>query len=148
MVFFGAAELPFDGFFALFVFCFSLGGVAVVFRDVQGVLPEVANNGFLMVFAGGATVKGRTVFADFWIAFVFAVAFTCRGAVGEDGFFRAEVAVVVGVVDEVTLVVGVVECGSSFGSSVGEDGQDVFFKEGFGDGRGFVAGVHDEFFRF
>ena len=148
MVFFGAAELPFDGFFALFVFCFSLGGVAVVFRDVQGVLPEVASNGFLMVFAGGATVKGRTVFADFWIAFVFAVSFTCRGAVGEDGFFRAEVAVVVGVVDEVTLVVGVVECGSSFGSSVGEDGQDVFFKEGFGDGRGFVAGVHDEFFRF
>ena len=35
-----------------------------------------------------------------------------------------------------------------FGSGVGEDGQDVFFKEGFGDGRGFVAGVHDEFFRF
>ena len=60
MVFFGAAELPFDGFFALFVFCFSLGGVAVVFRDVQGVLPEVASDGFLMVFAGGATVKGRT----------------------------------------------------------------------------------------
>ena len=148
MVFFGAAELPFDGFFALFVFCFSLGGVAVVFRDVQGVLPEVASNGFLMVFAGGATVKGRTVFADFWIAFVFTVSFTCRGAVGEDVFFRAEVTVVVGVVDEVALVVGVLECGSSFGSSVGEDGQDVFFKEGFGDGRGFVAGVHDEFFRF
>ena len=122
MVFFGAAELPFDGFFALFVFCFSLGGVAVVFRDVQGVLPEVASNGFLMVFAGGATVKGRTVFADFWIAFVFAVSFTCRGAVGEDGFFRAEVAVVVGVVDEVAFVVGVVEGRFVFGSGVGEDG--------------------------
>lgn len=148
MVFFGAAELPFDGFFALFVFCFSLGGVAVVFRDVQGVLPEVASDGFLMVFAGGATVKGRTVFADFWIAFVFAVSFTCRGAVGEDGFFRAEVAVVVGVVDEVAFVVGVVEGRFVFGPGVGEDGQDVFFKEGFGDGRGFVAGVHDEFFRF
>lgn len=148
MVFFRAAELPFDGFFSLFVFCFSLGGVAVVFRDVQGILPEVTSDDFLMVFTGGASMKAGTVFADSWIAFVFAVAFTIGGAVGEDVFFRAEVAVVIGVVDEVALVVGGLECGSSFGSSVGEDGQDVFFKEGFGDGRGFVAGVHDEFFRF
>lgn len=148
MVFFGAAELPFDGFFALFVFCFSLGGVAVVFRDVQGVLPQVANDGFLMVFAGGASVKAEAVYAGFWIDFVLPVAFTSGGAVGKDSFFRAEVAVVVGVVDEVAFGVGVGEGQFVFGPDVGEDGQDVFFEEGFGDGWGFVAGIQDEFFRF
>lgn len=99
-----------------------------------------------MVFATRTSMKGGAVLAYFWIAFVFAVAFAIGGAVGEDFFFWTEVAVVVGAVEEVAFVVGVVECGFSFGSGVGKDGEDVFFEEGFGNGRGFVAGVHDEFF--
>lgn len=100
---FHIAENALDGFLAPGVNFLALGRVAQVLGAFEIVGPNVAGDHFRAIFAFGAFRAHCAICTNICTAFVFAVAVAVGGAVAQNLVCRADVAVVIFVVNVLVL---------------------------------------------
>ena len=140
MVFFGAAEDSLNRFFPLVIQSFHPECVSDIFSDFHIGFPYVASYYFYTVFAFCTLTKIWTWFAVFAVAFVFPISITvCRG-VAQDLVRRADIAVIVLIINILILPEESILCHWSF---VREQRSDPIIQKKFSNRRRFVACVQD-----
>ena len=98
-------------------------------------------NDLLMLFTLGTVAESVAVFADFGVAFEFAIAVTVGGGISQDLILGAEDTVELFVIDKIFRPHDVV---ATHGALVGHERDFPVVDDAFADPRGFVGGIgHD-----